>query len=125
MLGGRADFSIFMGVALLSSKALKLGFDGLVPSSGNLVPSLWRKLWQSAQDKNWDSVDALQLQVDAVAQVFQKGRTLGQSLAALKGCLAAEGVCEPAMLPPFKGLERNECNELGALLSSLVASAKG
>jgi 4-hydroxy-tetrahydrodipicolinate synthase len=104
-LGGRSDFSIFMGAAVLSAKALKLGFHGLVPSSGNLVPELWRELYESAQAQKWDRVDQLQLQLNEVAQVFQRNRTLGESLAALKAAMEVRGLCGPTVLPPLHTLD--------------------
>ncbi len=103
-LGGRADFSLFMGVAAHSIPALKLGFVGLVPSSGNLFPQLWHELYTEALAGNWARAEELQKQLDAVGSVFQRNRTLGQSLAALKAGLAAHHFCEPNMLPPLRPL---------------------
>jgi dihydrodipicolinate synthase/N-acetylneuraminate lyase len=51
--GGRADFSLFMGIAAHSVAALRLGFDGLVPSSGNLFPERWHHLFQAATSGDW------------------------------------------------------------------------
>jgi dihydrodipicolinate synthase/N-acetylneuraminate lyase len=104
--GGRPDFSIFMGVALLSAKALKLGFDGLVPSSGNIVPALWRELYESARRGQWEAVEKLQSRLDSIGQVFQRERLLGESLAAIKAAMAGQGICEPHMLPPLRALEK-------------------
>jgi 4-hydroxy-tetrahydrodipicolinate synthase len=105
---GRADFSLFMGVSVLSAHALRLGFQGLVPSSGNLVPGLWHDLYAAAVARDWTRVDALQKQVDAVGQVFQKNRTLAQSLAALKAGLESLGLCAPTVLPPLRTLTSDE-----------------
>jgi len=95
-LGGRADFSIFMGAAVL---------DGLVPSSGNLVPELWRELYESARAQKWDRVEKLQAQLNEVAQVFQRNRSLGESLAALKAAMEVRGLCGPTVLPPLHTLD--------------------
>ncbi|MFT3781348.1 MAG: dihydrodipicolinate synthase family protein [Nibricoccus sp.] len=104
-LGGRPNFSIFMGAAVLSAKAMKLGFDGLVPSSGNFVPHLWTELYNEALAGHWEKVEALQLRLNSVAQVFQKDRTLGESLGALKVMLETLGICGPAVLPPLRTLD--------------------
>jgi len=118
-LSGRPNFSIFMGAAVLSAKALKLGFDGLVPSSGNLVPHLWRELYEQARAGQWEKADALQSRLNDVAQVFQRNRTLGESLAALKAMLETRGLCGPTVLPPLRTLAPDACesikNELAAL----------
>jgi len=46
--------------------------------------------------------------MDAVAALYQNGRTLGQSLAALKAALHHRGVCTPYVLPPLLPLSAAE-----------------
>jgi len=121
-LGGRADFSIFMGAAVLSAKALKLGYDGLVPSSGNLVPELWRELYESARAQKWDRVDTLQTQLNEVAQVFQRNRSLGESLAALKAAMEIRGLCGPTVLPPLHTLDASAQTRVRTDFSALNLS---
>jgi 4-hydroxy-tetrahydrodipicolinate synthase len=102
--GGRPDFSLFMGIAAHSIPALRLGFDGLVPSSGNLYPERWRELYDAAGAGDWAAAEKLQQQLDAIGAVFQRTRTLGQSLAALKAGLGLRDLCGPAMVPPLLSL---------------------
>ena len=102
--GGRPDFSLFMGIAAHSIPAIKLGFDGLVPSSGNLYPERWHQLYQAARNRDWATAEKLQANLDALNTVFQKNRTLGQSLAALKAGLGLRGLCGPEMVPPLQAL---------------------
>lgn len=100
-LAGRADFALFMGSAASSLAALRLGFVGLVPSSGNLCPTWWRDLYAAARAGDWTTVEALQKKTDDFAAVYQQGRSLGQSLAALKGALADRGLVQPHMFSPL------------------------
>lgn len=102
---GRADFALFMGVAAHGAAALRLGFRGVVPSSGNLRPDLWRDLYRAAQTKEWARVDALQQKTDAFAALYQPGRSLGQSLAALKAGCEGAGLCGSTMFSPLTPLE--------------------
>ena len=104
-LGGREDFSLFMGVAASAVAAMRLGFVGFVPSSGNLYPERWRDLYAAAQAGDWARAGQLQQQLDAVGAVFQRNRTLGQSLAALKAGLGLRHLCGPAMVPPLTALD--------------------
>jgi len=104
-LAGRPDFAIFMGAAVLSGKALQLGFDGLVPSSGNVAPHLWRELYDKARTGDWAAVEVLQTRLNALAQVFQRDRSLGESLAALKAMMSTRGLCGPTVLPPLRTLD--------------------
>jgi dihydrodipicolinate synthase/N-acetylneuraminate lyase len=102
--GGRKDFSLFMGIAAHSVAAIKLGFDGLVPSSGNLYPERWYELFQTARRGDWAAANKLQADLDAINPIFQTNRTLGQSLAALKAGLGLRGLCGPEMVPPLQAL---------------------
>lgn len=102
---GRSDFALFMGVAAHGAAALRLGFRGVVPSSGNLRPDLWRDLYRAAQTADWPRVDALQQKTDAFAALYQPGRSLGQSLAALKAGCEGAGLCSSLMFSPLTPLE--------------------
>ncbi len=106
--GGRADFSLFMGIAAHSVAALRLGFDGLVPSSGNLYPERWAALYAAARASDWAAAERLQAQLDALNTIFQRNRSLGQSLGALKSALALRQLCGPDMLPPLLPLSPAE-----------------
>ena len=107
-LGGREDFALFMGVASSSVPALRLGFNGLVPSSGNLYPERWRALYDAALAGDWARAGQLQEQLDTIGAVFARNRSLGQSLAALKAGLALRSLCGPAMVPPLTALPAAE-----------------
>jgi dihydrodipicolinate synthase/N-acetylneuraminate lyase len=118
-LGGRADFALFMGVAALSVPALRLGFVGMVPSSGNLYPERWHALYTAAKAGDWARAEQLQTQLDVIGAVFQRDRLLGQSLAALKAGLGLRSLCGPAMLPPLQALPAAEQESIRAELARL------
>jgi 4-hydroxy-tetrahydrodipicolinate synthase len=118
-LGGRPQFSIFMGTALLSVAALRRGFDGLVPGSGNIAPELWARLYAHARAGEWAAAEAFQAQLDALAQVSQRNRNLGQSLAALKAAMEARGLCGPYVLPPLRTLDPSARQAVRAALGDL------
>lgn len=118
-LGGRDDFALFMGVAAHTTPALKLGFAGAVPSSGNLLPDRWHSLYTAAKRGDWATAEALQTKLDALNGVFQRNRTLGQSLAALKAALAARGLCETHMAPPLRPLDGAAIAQVQAEVAAL------
>ncbi|MBE2214966.1 MAG: dihydrodipicolinate synthase family protein [Opitutaceae bacterium] len=124
-LGGREAFSIFMGTSFLSVAALRCGFDGLVPSSGNLVPHLWRALEDAATAGRWTEAEALQARLDLVARAFQRGRTLGQSLGALKAAMSARGLCGPTLHPPLLTLDESTCSAIVAEVAALGETPPG
>ncbi|WP_415907450.1 dihydrodipicolinate synthase family protein [Oleiharenicola sp. Vm1] len=116
----RADFALFMGAAAHSAAALRLGFRGFVPSSGNYRPDLAAQLYAAARAGDWPRAEQLQQASDAVGAVYQKGRTLGQSLAALKAMLAERGLCGPDMFPPLAPLDAEARAALRAQLAPLT-----
>jgi 2-dehydro-3-deoxy-D-pentonate aldolase len=95
-------------VAAQAVPALRLGFVGVVPSSGNLYPERWHNLYAAAQAGDWTRAEQLQAQLDAIGAVFQRNRTLGQSLAALKAGLGVRSLCGPTMVPPLQALPAEE-----------------
>jgi dihydrodipicolinate synthase/N-acetylneuraminate lyase len=102
----RQDFTHVMGCAALSAKALLLGSDGIVPSTGNFVPKMFRQLYDAAVKGDAATAERLQKETDEMAKVYQGTRLLSQSLAALKTMMNELGLCGPAVLLPLV-----ECGE--------------
>jgi 4-hydroxy-tetrahydrodipicolinate synthase len=50
----------------------------------------------------WNDVERLQHETDAIVARYLKGRSLGESLAALKAILEERGICGRTMLPPIR-----------------------
>ncbi len=112
--GGQPDFSILIGIGSLMLHGLKLGADGIVPSVANLIPEVCHRLCEFARRGDWAAAEALDKQMNAVAEIYQKGRSLGESLAALKAMLSLRGLCTPAVLPPLLPVESAELEHLRA-----------
>lgn len=110
--GGRADFSLFCGVGALMAQDVKSGMDGIVPSVGNLVPDVCHGFCAAAQSGDWTSAAQHAERMNAVAALYQKGRTLAQSLAAIKGLLHLRGLCSPAVFPPLLPLSSADLEAL-------------
>jgi len=121
-LCGREDFTVFMGASVLSARALRLGFDGLVPSSGNIVPAPWARLLEAAKAGDWQRVEQLQTWLDSVARVFQRDRSLAQSLGALKACMTPLGLCTSMVRPPLRRPTPAQCEALSHEIEALLAT---
>jgi 4-hydroxy-tetrahydrodipicolinate synthase len=102
----RADFSFFCGWGAQSLHSLQMGADGIVPSTGNIVPELYKELYNAFLNKEYQRAEQVQLQTDEVAVKYQKDRTLGQSLAMLKAMMETKGWCQRYMMPPLTINER-------------------
>jgi len=97
----RSDFSHFTGSAGLSTMALLLGSDGIVPSTGNFAPRVYRDLYEAAVKGDEETANKLQELTNEMGKAYQKGRILSQSLAALKVIMNELGLCGTAVLPPL------------------------
>ena len=109
---GREDFSYFCGWAAQSAYSLSLGGDGIVPSTGNFVPDMFSALFEAARSGDFKEANRLQDATNEIAKIYQSGRTLGQSLAALKVMMQTKGLCEPWMLMPLTRLSADEEEEI-------------
>ncbi|TAK91920.1 MAG: dihydrodipicolinate synthase family protein [Verrucomicrobia bacterium] len=110
--GGREDFTIFVGVGALMARGLKLGAHGIVPSVGNLIPEVCHQLYECARARDWTGVEQTAARMNSVAALYQGGRTLGESLAALKAALHVRGLCSPNVLPPLNPINGHELDKL-------------
>jgi 4-hydroxy-tetrahydrodipicolinate synthase len=97
----RLDFAVLVGASVLAAQGLALGADGIVPSQGNLVPALCRALYDCAITGDHEAAEAYQKRLNAFTQIFVEGRSLAQSLGALKAMMGALGLCGSDVLPPL------------------------
>ena len=105
---GRDDFAYFCGWAAQSAHSLELGGNGIVPSTGNYVPEMFSQLFDAAVSGDMATANRLQNKTNEIAKIYQKDRTLGQSLTALKVMMQTKGLCEPWMLMPLTRLSAEE-----------------
>lgn len=108
----RDDFAYFCGWAAQSAYSLSLGGDGIVPSTGNYVPKMFANLYEAAVKGDMALANSLQDETNEIAKIYQAGRTLGQSLTALKVMMQTKGLCEPWMLMPLTRLSAKEEQEI-------------
>ena len=116
---GREDFCYFCGWAAQSAHSLELGGDGIVPSTGNFVPEMFQQLYEAAVKGDMATANRLQDETNEIAKIYQKDRTLGQSLTALKVMMQTKGLCEPWMLMPLTRLSAAEEQAIAAKATSL------
>ena len=108
-----------LGVGALMEKGLKLGADGIVPSVGNLIPDVCQKLCVAAQDGKWSDAEIFYSRMSDVAAVYQKGRTLNESLAALKAAVSCRGLCASIVLQPLQSLAEMEVEKIRGVMEQL------
>lgn len=115
----RSDFRHYLGWAAKSADALLGGSDGLIPSTGNFAPSVYSDMLKAVEDGDVEKAYALQGLSDALGDIYQKGKLLGESLWALKVLMKEAGLCEPYVMPPLQPLSKEEEEKLIATYKEL------
>lgn len=112
----REDFSYLLGWALMSHKAMAWGADGMVPSTGNLTPGLYRIIYESGRAQQADRSGAAQDKADRISSIYQKDKILSRSLPVLKIMMDAYGLCGTSVLPPLYKISAQEEETIKELL---------
>jgi 4-hydroxy-tetrahydrodipicolinate synthase len=98
------NFSYFCGWGAQSAGSMMLGADGIVPSTGNYVPEMYEKLYTAGLNADWEECEKWQEATNEIALLYQKDRTLGESLAVLKYLMNEKGICQTTMMPPLTAI---------------------
>ena len=98
----RDDFYHLVGWGGQMANGLLQGSAGLVPSTGNLVPKMYQDMVVAFQARDYQKLEQLQKLTSDISEVYQKNRSLNQSLPALKVMMDALNLCEPYVLPPLE-----------------------
>ena len=104
----RKDFGHFLGWAAKSAEALIGGSDGLIPSTGNLFPKVYALMLKAVEEGDHDKAFELQQYSDISGNLYQQGKSLGESLWALKVLMKRQGLCEAVVMPPLQAKSHEE-----------------
>ncbi|MES2774789.1 MAG: dihydrodipicolinate synthase family protein [Bacteroidota bacterium] len=118
----RQDFSHFLGWAARSARAMIDGSDGLIPSTGNLVPGIYNDMKKAVEAGDEEKAFQLQHASDVFGNLYQGGRTLGESLWALKLLMREAVLCQPFVMPPLQSGSDEEATKLAADLRNLLVN---
>ena len=108
----REDFGHFLGWSAKSTEALINGSDGLIPSTGNIIPEIYSEMLKAVESGEHQKAYEIQKLSDMYGSIYQTGRTLGESLWALKVLMKEKGLCEPIVMPPLQSLNKEEEKKL-------------
>jgi 4-hydroxy-tetrahydrodipicolinate synthase len=99
--GNRNDFVHLLGWTEQSAYALLKGSGGIVPSSGNFVPGLYKNLYDATQQNDQTKAYEYQEKANRLSDIYIKDRNISQSIPALKFIVSLTGLCKPFVLPPL------------------------
>lgn len=112
----RADFSHLLGWAAQSAYSVLKGSDGIVPSTGNLTPVIYSKLYEAALAGKEAEANALQELTNRISDIYQKDRYINESIPALKGMMSVNGLCKPCVLPPMLATDKEMIESMRVLM---------
>lgn len=121
----REDFGHFLGWAAKSADALIGGSDGLIPSTGNLLPEIYEVMLNAVEAGDHAKAYEMQKLSDIYGNLYQGGKTLGESLWALKVLMRSKGLCEEYVMPPLQSLNKDEAERLIKNFSELLSNPVG
>ena len=104
----RDDFVLMCGWTVKSTETLLMGFDGIVPSTGNVIPGRFKKLYDAIQEGDESTARELQLTINPLAELHQKDRTVSQAIAGTKVMMNEMGLCGTTVLPPLMPCDAEE-----------------
>ena len=108
----REDFTFHLGWAAMTSWGLQHGMDGGVPSSANLVPDLYRGIYDAVQKGDMDEADRLQAITNEISDYYQLGQPLSRSIPMFKAMLSEFGLCGEYVAPPMLTLAGSELDRV-------------
>jgi dihydrodipicolinate synthase/N-acetylneuraminate lyase len=100
----RMDFSIISGWTLQSCYALTLGFDGIVPNTGNLLPHIFTALYKAVMEGKKEKAEEIQKKIEPIAEFHLKDLPFSHMIPTLKMMMNEIGLCGPTVLPPLTRL---------------------
>lgn len=119
MWKNREDFTYLSGCTSFSATALTLGADGIVPGIGNIVPGLYKKLYDAAIGNNPEQADQYQRRSDEIAAILKSKGILSDSLSNIKAVMHILGFCSPKMLPPLRELTAEQIQKLKEAITNI------
>lgn len=114
------DFSFFVGWGSQCFYSLINGADGIVPSTGNFSIGIYREMLESVKSGDVEKGKEMQKLSDKISEIYQKNRSLGESIVALKVMMNEIGLCEPFVLPPLRNLPKEEELKIRRAVSEII-----
>ena len=110
----REDFTFHLGWAAMSSYGLQNGLDGIIPSSANLVPAVYRGIYDAVRSGDIAEADRLQAIGNEISDYYQQGYLLSRSFPIFKAMLYEFGLCGPYAASPMLTLSGEELDKVRA-----------
>ena len=98
----RPDFLLYSGWTTQSLHALDIGFDGIVPSTGNFIPERFKDLLHAVKKGEKSLAKKIQEKINPIAEYHQKDKVLSEVISLLKVMMNKKNLCDLNVLPPLQ-----------------------
>jgi dihydrodipicolinate synthase/N-acetylneuraminate lyase len=115
----REGFNHLIGWGARCKDALMNGSNGMVPSTGNFAPGIYNALYRAVKEGDEASAGHFQKLAGDLSAIYQKGRILSESLAALKVIMYHMKLCETYVAPPLMHLPDQTVREIQNQLAEM------
>ncbi|WNH09245.1 dihydrodipicolinate synthase family protein [Thalassobellus suaedae] len=113
LLKSKDDFTLLVGPEEITSETVLMGGNGGVNGGSNLFPKLYVELYKATIAKDFARINILQnLVMEIATKVYTLGSYGSSYLKGMKGALAALGIIEANIAPPFNTFEEKEMTEV-------------
>ena len=121
LASARPELTVLIGNDFLLLDALKLGGHGAVAGGANLYPRLFVEVQEAFAEGNIVRATEAQAFIARLGKaMFPETGPPSSVFAAVKGGLAALGLCEPDMLPPLTTCTSAQINSLRQVLAATI-----
>ncbi|WP_439132702.1 dihydrodipicolinate synthase family protein [Polaribacter sp.] len=105
------NFSLLVGPEEVTSQTVLMGGNGGVNGGSNMFPKLYVALYNATIAKDFQRIEELQdLVMEISTKIYSLGSFGSSYLKGMKGGLAALGIIDANIAPPFQSFEEKEMN---------------
>jgi len=113
LLKSKPNFSLIVGPEEITAETILMGGNGGVNGGANMFPKLYVALYNAAMAKDLKRIEILQpLVMDITTSIYTLGSYGSSYLKGLKGALAALGLIQANIAPPFSCFDEKEMTEV-------------
>jgi 4-hydroxy-tetrahydrodipicolinate synthase len=100
----REDFFYLVGVNQMMHKGLMYGAAGLVPSTANIIPAIYKKMFDLHKEGKYREVSKVHSLTNEILAIYLNDNLMGEAITMLKYMASLKGLVQSYVLPPLTTL---------------------
>ncbi|MBR7168815.1 MAG: dihydrodipicolinate synthase family protein [Alistipes sp.] len=123
LLGGREDFSLYVGPEELTGECVLMGAEGGVNGGANMFPELYVEMYNAAEAGDLQKVRELQRRIMQISTtIYTVGKYGSSYLKGVKCALSLLGICDDYLSYPYRKFRAEERAKIREALVALGAT---